>query len=434
MKLSHHARHVQGRGTEPARPHHPADRSALSSCPPGVLPSTTPGQHFLQPGYHGQGQPAESSAQGPSGLQDHVPARLTPEAKPQVGGTDVCDATLIPTPGHTQGTGTLPVRHPSEDSASDPHSARPHPVPAKWEMHGSGADTGARPTLWRGSPGSAPLTPICPGQSSARRPFSHPFHSFQGAVTVPASSATRLSRAFTQVPWSRLRPRTRGASALAPSPHSEEAMPRRSPSSRGRAGHVTSWAGATGTTQIQNHQGGSAPTRPAKPDLPAPGASLVGEQMGQAVLGSCPGSGADHTHPRPWKQRGAEPSSLLLSWGLIWLVMEAAGTKPAHPWQAGPRTCILNSGPTPREHPGGRVPPSHQQSQAAPHSPCDTQQAPRLLSPTTRAWPRAELAQSKRPAATQGARDLPGRWSTQPLPPTLMGPGHVPVPQRPPPT
>lgn len=73
---------------------------------------------FLQPGYHGQGQPAESSAQGLLASRIMFPrARLTPEAKPQ-GGADVCDATLIPSPGHAQGTGTLPAPHPSEDSAS----------------------------------------------------------------------------------------------------------------------------------------------------------------------------------------------------------------------------------------------------------------------------------------------------------------------------
>ena len=130
-----------------------------------------PSQHqpaFLQPGYHGQGQPAVSSAQGLLAPRIMFPrARLTPEAKPR-GGAGICDATLTSTLGHAQGLGTLPAPHPSEDSTSQTLTLQ---GPTLLLQSGRGIRDGADtegPAPWRGSPGSAPLTPTCPGWSSAK--------------------------------------------------------------------------------------------------------------------------------------------------------------------------------------------------------------------------------------------------------------------------
>lgn len=78
-----------------------------------------------------------------------------------------------------------------------------------------------------------------------------------------------------------------------------------------------------GTTQIQNDWGGSAPTRPAKPRMTFPllGPLWAGEQTGQAVLGSCPGSGPT-THACPQKQA----SGCRTTWG--------------HPFKAPPQTLL----------------------------------------------------------------------------------------------
>lgn len=169
-----------------------------------------------------------------------------------------------------------------------------------------------------GSPGSAPhCTPSVQGQSSAKAAFSHPFPQL-GAVTVQPHQQPSEQEPSPKFPGQG-RPRTRGYGALAPSPHSREAMPRQSPSSPGRAGHVTSWAGAT-----RNHPDPEPPRRlsshqACKPRMTflLPGAFAdVGEQMGQAVLGSCPGSGADHTHCiRGSKRQASSPAPDAPVWG-----------------------------------------------------------------------------------------------------------------------
>lgn len=281
---------------------------------------------------------------------------------------------------------------------------------------------GARPTLWRGSPGSAPLTPICPGQSSAKAAPSPTRSPSYRAVTVQPHQQHVLSRAFTQVPWSRLRPRTRGCSALAPSPHSGRPCQGGHPAPRGRAGHVTSWAGAT-----RNHPDPEPPGRlsshqacQAEDDLPAPGGTAGRRADGPGRPWELPRLGADHTHPSVEASvRLQSPAPDAPVWGPP---MQRGGgrqsTKPAHPWRAGPRTCILNSGPntsgTPRRQ---STCSSHQQAKRPLIAPATPSRPPGCCPPPPGHKPRAELAQSKRPAATQGARDLPGRWSTQPCHP-----------------
>ena len=104
-----------GLGHRACPPHTTLQTGALSLHARLAVPTlTTPASI----GYPGEGQPAASSAQGLLASRIMFPgARLTPEAKPR-GGAEVCDATLTPTSGHAQGTGTLPAPHPSEDSAS----------------------------------------------------------------------------------------------------------------------------------------------------------------------------------------------------------------------------------------------------------------------------------------------------------------------------
>lgn len=112
-----------------------------------------------------------------------------------------------------------------------------------------------------------------------------------------------------------------------------------------------------GTTQIQNHGGGSAPTRPAKPKMTflLLGPLRAGEQTGQAVLGSCPGSGPT-THACPRKQASGcrttrghpfkAPPQMLLAGAPQCGVMVGGAEHQAHAaWWAGPRTCSLDSGP-----------------------------------------------------------------------------------------
>lgn len=144
-----------------------------------------------------------------------------------------------------------------------------------------------------------------------------------------------------------------------------------------------------GTTQIQNHQGGSAPTRPAKPRMTflLPGAPRVGKQMGQAVLGSCPGSGPT-THARPWKQASGfkAPPQMLLS-GVPQCSVVVGGRAPSQPTLGGPGPGPASStqARTPREHPGGRAPAPVTSRQSGPSWPLRHPAGPRLLSPTTRA-------------------------------------------------
>lgn len=156
-----------------------------------------PSQHqpaFLQPGYHGQGQPAVSSAQGLLAPRIMFPrARLTPEAKPR-GGAGICDATLTSTLGHAQGLGTLPAPHPSEDSTSQTLTLQ---GPTLLLQSGRGIRDGADtegPAPWRGSPGSAPLTPTCPGWSSAKVAPSPTRSPSYRAVTVQLHRQHILSR------------------------------------------------------------------------------------------------------------------------------------------------------------------------------------------------------------------------------------------------
>lgn len=185
-----------------------------------------------------------------------------------------------------------------------------------------------------------------------------------------------------------------------------------------------------GTTQIQNHGGGSAPTRPAKPRMTflLLGPLRAGEQTGQAVLGSCPGSGPT-THACPRKQASGcrttrghpfkAPPQMLLAGAPQCGVMVGGAEHQAHAALVGraqdlqPRLRPRHVGNT--QEAGHLLQPSA--GKAAPPGPCNTQQAPRLLCPSPGHKPRAEPAQSKRPAATQGARDQPGRGSTQPCHP-----------------
>lgn len=185
-----------------------------------------------------------------------------------------------------------------------------------------------------------------------------------------------------------------------------------------------------GTTQIQNHGGGSAPTRPAKPRMTflLLGPLWAGEQTGQAVLGSCPGSGPT-THACPRKQASGcrttrghpfkAPPQMLLAGAPQCSVMVGGAEHQAHAALVGraqdlqPRLRPRHVGNT--QEAGHLLQPSA--GKAAPPGPCNTQQAPRLLCPSPGHKPRAEPAQSKRPAATQGARDQPGRGSTQPCHP-----------------
>ena len=215
---------------------------------------------------------------------------------------------------------------------------------------------GARPALWRGSPGSAPLTPICPGRSSAKAapsPTRSPSHR---AVTVHPHHQHVLSRGFTQVPWSR----PWGAVPLCPAP---------TPGGHAKAvtqlpeeGRVVLPAGQVppGTTQIQNHRGGSAPTRPAKPRMTflLPGVRQAGEQMGQARAG----------HTRPSMEASIRlqdhpghsckaPAQMLLA-GVPQCGMMVGGRAPSQPTYGGlgPGPASSTQAQTPWEHPGGRAP------------------------------------------------------------------------------
>lgn len=264
---------------------------------------------------------------------------------------------------------------------------------------------GARPTLWRESPGSAPLTPICPGQSSAKAAPSPTRSPSYRAVTVQPHQQHVLSRGFTQVPWSRPQPKTRGCSTLAPSPHPGRPCQGGHPAPRGRAGHVTSWAGAT-----RNHPDPEPPGRlsshqacQAEDDLPAPGGTA-----GRRALGSCPGSGPT-THARPWKQASGfkAPPQMLLS-RVPQCSVVVGGRAPSQPTPGGPGPGPASStqARTPREHPGGRAPAPATSRQSGPSWPLRHPAGPQAAVPHHQgtsprlSWPRARGQQQLREQGT----------------------------------
>lgn len=139
-----------------------------------------------------------------------------------------------------------------------------------------------------------------------------------------------------------------------------------------------------GTTQIQNHQGDSAPTRPAKPRMTflLPGALRVGEPLGAAQA-----RGRPHTPVRGSKRQASKPRPRCSCPGFPSAAWWWEAEHQASPPLAG-RAQDLHPQLRP-EHLGNTQEAGHllqpPAGKVAPHGPCDTQQAPRLLSPTTRA-------------------------------------------------